>query len=1221
MMKRNFLRRVGALVLALALTMSLALPAWADDPADPVVTVTIDQASLTLTAGGAAAELTATVNGLPEGTDIEYAWSCEASDGSPISGEFEVRGDGAKATVTPRTEIVGAEITVSASWTPDGGTTPRSVTSAPCTLTIEKKPDPKPVEGMTLNKDTLTLAVGDSETLTATVTPDGADDKTVKWSSDKTSIATVDQTGKVTAVAVGEAVITATTNGKDKDGNAVTAECKVTVTAATIAATGIQITGVTESQGRLYLQINKNDKNNAWGSGWDMTAQLTPADSTDKIEWETVAIQGDNSTPEVVKLGTSTGNGKRIHVTRASDTAAGQVIVRAYAVDANGNRRNITPSDCYVTVSGIVLNKSTLRMIMKETEELYILSHYGDARGGSSSNAADYWDSSDDKIVSVASGVLSARDEGTAIITAEKNGYIAKCTVTVGEDVDSIAGPYQASAGEPLVIANIYSGLNTSSIRKTGSGLRYITNVIVPTNAGTLYYNYNSEANTGEGVGISDAFYYSGSGQKLMSRLYFVPRQGFSGEAEITYNGWSEGGQSYAGVIKVRVDGTGGISYRTTPGNPATFLGSDFNAYCRSQTGRDLNYVTFSLPQSGVGTLYYEYSGSGQYSQRVSTSTQYSRSGRNLIDGVSFVPNQNYLGEVSIGFRAVDTAGTTFNGWVTINVASASDSADSADVYFSADRGQRVTFRASEFYYACRNTIGDSLAYVRFELPAYDEGVLYYNYQSSASPGTRVDNATRYYYSGTPSLSSVTFVPASSSTGLVAIPYIGYGTGGTTYTGTVYIGMNGEAQGAIRYSVSKGSSIAFRVNDFNNACLTQTGANMDYVQFQVPSSLGTSTSSVGTLYYDYRSSVTYNTQVSSSYRYYRTNTTSSWSRYLLSNITFHAKTNASTVNIPYYGYSTNNIRFEGTVVIQIGSLVPSDAYLYGNTSRQVWLSSSALRAACSSVMRSELSYIEITGLPAADEGTLYTNYSGFNTGTKVTTGTRYYRNGSPSIDQISFVPQGGYTGTSVITYIGYSSNGQEQVSGKINVVITKSDSSRYFNDLGGHTWAIDAVDYLYENHVVDGVGNGRYNPSGNITKGDFALMLVRTFGLSTTGRLYFHDVPANSYYADAINTVCMLGIAGSSYGYFYPKSALTRQDAMVMIRNAMVAAGRSVTNGLTEDLSAFYDRGDIAPYARSAVGSLVQMGVVKGDGNGRLRPAGTLTRAEMATLMHQVMTL
>ena len=84
-----------------------------------------------------------------------------------------------------------------------------------------------PVTSVTLNKSSLSLEVGNTETLTATITPSNATNKTVTWESSDTSIATVDQNGRVTAVKAGNATITAT--AADSSGKSAT--CTVTVTA------------------------------------------------------------------------------------------------------------------------------------------------------------------------------------------------------------------------------------------------------------------------------------------------------------------------------------------------------------------------------------------------------------------------------------------------------------------------------------------------------------------------------------------------------------------------------------------------------------------------------------------------------------------------------------------------------------------------------------------------------------------------------------------------------------------------------------------------------------------------------------------------------------------------------------------------------------------------------------------------------------------------------
>ena len=80
------------------------------------------------------------------------------------------------------------------------------------------------------------IFVGDSETLTATITPENATNQKVTWKSSNEAVATVDAAGKVTAVKAGEATITVTTDDGGK-----TATCKVTVKAATVAVTGVTL--------------------------------------------------------------------------------------------------------------------------------------------------------------------------------------------------------------------------------------------------------------------------------------------------------------------------------------------------------------------------------------------------------------------------------------------------------------------------------------------------------------------------------------------------------------------------------------------------------------------------------------------------------------------------------------------------------------------------------------------------------------------------------------------------------------------------------------------------------------------------------------------------------------------------------------------------------------------------------------------------------------------
>lgn len=1193
-MKRNSLRRLGALVLALALTLSLVPPAWAA-PGDLSIA---GDSEVTI---GNTVPLTAEWEGSEPSGTLTYKWSCVPTAAADLVVDTT---DQKTATVTPKgTTAQTAEITLSVT---DASTPVKTATHPLKIKAAGTTPGDIKVTGVTLDKTTLDLAVGGTGTLTATVAPDNATKKDVTWKSSDDTVATVAD-GKVTAVKAGTATITVTT----ADGG-FEAPCTVTVTAPNVT--------LSFGTNPAYAKVLGKDDPNPWELTVYTTPSGTAADSN--IEWSITNDQ-DSLGRTVLRLpGDGDGNtytgGKTVRLTRV---APGKATVTASYGGLMATQK--------VEVSGIVLNAETAELLVGQTKVLAVERSFGFAQSGS--DATTVWTSSDPSIVTVVNGELQPWKLGTAIITANKNGYTATCEVKVKEDEESVisGSGLSATTSSPLIFGTLYDRINDIIQKKTReedaegnvtqSTLHYITNVTVPVEQGTLYYNYDSESNTGAGVGATDRFVNQRTPSMLetLDKLYFVPRQGFNGTAEISLVGWAENGTAFSITVRVEVQGSQGIFYKTASGQPAYFQGSDFNAYCLAKNGRDMSYVTFNLPQASQGGLYYGYVAQGQYAGKVSTTTQYGRTGRNIVDDVCFVPSESFEGKVSVSFRGMDTAGKSFTGQVEINVTSPSGEGETANIYQSGQRGQPVKLEPSLFNAACQNTIGDTLAYVRFQLPSYDKGTLYYNYQGGS--GSRVSGDSRYYYSGTPGIGGVSFVPAGNDADRVSIPYTGYGEGGTSFTGTLYITLEEENRSTIHYAVSKGASVSFRVSDFNNVAQYQIGASLEYVIFQFP----TLSTAQGRLYYDYRGTNNYRSVSSGTY-YYRS-PSNSWQQQL-SLISFHAGTTAGSVTIPFTGYSAADSAgwrkpFPGTLVIQVGAVSPADVTLSGYSSSQIRLSSYGISAVCRQVMDQNLSYIRITSLPEAEQGRLYYGYNGFKTGSEVKSGDRYYYTGWPSIDQLSFVPRGNYSGQAEITYIGYSRNGGEQVSGKIVLNISRATTTQRYNDMGRHGWAVDAVEFLSRDGTVQGVGGGRYNPTGQITKGDFALMLVRAFGFTASDTVSFKDVPADSYYAQAISVAHQLGIATGYNGNFEPKRALSRQEAMLMVYRALQADGNPLNNGLTADLSVYRDSGQIAGEAREALGALILMGVVEGDGNGTLRPLDRLNRAETACLMHRLMTL
>lgn len=1055
------------------------------------------------------------------------------------------------------------------------------------------------ITGITLNESSHSLPMGGSFELKATVYPANATDKTVLWRSSNEQVATV-KDGKVTTVGAGTVSITATTLYGNR-----TATCVVTVSPATTSLTPITGSGVQQEINKKMYTFGRNSR-----STTTVTTTRLPADSQDPIRW-----QSKDAT--VVSVGGTDTTGT---LTRRNP---GKTTVTAVPLGPdNKPRANVTPVELEVTVSGLAFKSKTVDIAEYRQDSLEWTA-FGDAVD--SNTNCDEWLSTDPAVVTVsASGMLTAHSKGTAVITAKKNGYEATCTVNVVEDTSAIitmSGNYPA--GSPVQLSALASQLDSISRQKTrtlnadgtmsaGYGLLYVTNLsVASTDQGILHDQHHSTDDTGAGVGIQD-IYYPGtapSGQRSLKDLSFVPRTTFSGTAEISYTGRATNNTTFSGVIRIPVNGTGDVMYSSTEGAVVHFLASDFNHY-----HPNLRSVSFTPPLESRGTLYYNYSNESQPGTKVTSGTQYYRTGSPAIDQVSFVPAPGFEGSVAIAYQGTDTNGRAITGSVRITVSNNRGSAGApGDIYYPYKKDSWTTFQAADFQRACQRVLGESLSYVRFSLPPSSEGTLFYNYRGFGNYDSDVASTTSYYYSGSPSLGGVSFVPTTTTPSQVDIPYTGYTVRGNTFTGTIHIGQNSAAQqNGLHYTVSTGESLRLTANDFNTACVNATGASLDYLQFTQLPAVGQ-----GTLRYTRGNSSTYN-NITTTTRCYRSSS-NTWD-VQLSNVSFLANsTYTGTVTLPFVGYNTNGSSFTGQAVIQVTPPTTGDSVFYGTTASPIRLSASRMRSLCANVLSRELSYITFTSLPDASAGRLYLGYNGFGSGTAVSTGTRYYASSTPSIDQLSFVPRGRYSGQVSVGYTATDAAGRS-TSGLLTFNITNTGSSNYFSDLGGHAWAAPAVDYLYQNGVTNGVTASTFGPEQRILRCDFVLMLCRAFGFGEVSGYSFADVPTNAYYAGAVAAAKQRGIVNGDGRNFMPNSELTRQDAMVMIYNAMREAGWSVNTASTSILGRFPDGTGVSSYARAAVSTLVQLGAVSGD-NGMLYPYNPITRAEAAVILHFVMTM
>jgi hypothetical protein len=179
--------------------------------------------------------------------------------------------------------------------------------------------------------------------------------------------------------------------------------------------------------------------------------------------------------------------------------------------------------------------------------------------------------------------------------------------------------------------------------------------------------------------------------------------------------------------------------------------------------------------------------------------------------------------------------------------------------------------------------------------------------------------------------------------------------------------------------------------------------------------------------------------------------------------------------------------------------------------------------------------------------------------------------------------------------------------------------SKYFDDVDEQwPWAVNEIDALYEAGVVKGTAPRVFTPAANITRGDFTLMLVRAYALTADVGDNFADVPADSYYYEAIAVAKALDIARGYGQNFRPKDLITRQDMMVLMDRVLRTVGQPLPEGAASDLAGFSDQTRISDYARPSVAALVRSGIIKGTGSG-LSPLSNTTRAEAAVTLHRAL--
>ena len=205
------------------------------------------------------------------------------------------------------------------------------------------------------------------------------------------------------------------------------------------------------------------------------------------------------------------------------------------------------------------------------------------------------------------------------------------------------------------------------------------------------------------------------------------------------------------------------------------------------------------------------------------------------------------------------------------------------------------------------------------------------------------------------------------------------------------------------------------------------------------------------------------------------------------------------------------------------------------------------------------------------------------------------------------------------------------INGKYYAVINSLTNSTYsviwhpleFKDSVNH-WAMDAINDMGSRMVISGVGDGLFEPDRDITRAEFAAIIVRALGLKPgVGTNSFEDVKDSKWYYDYIKTAVNYKIiTGYNSSKFGPEDKITREQAMTMIARAMkttrLEAGIK-DKDIDTILSGFGDSAQAAAYAKESIAACVNTEIVSGKLGRLLAPKDEITRAEVAVIIRRLL--
>ena len=172
-----------------------------------------------------------------------------------------------------------------------------------------------------------------------------------------------------------------------------------------------------------------------------------------------------------------------------------------------------------------------------------------------------------------------------------------------------------------------------------------------------------------------------------------------------------------------------------------------------------------------------------------------------------------------------------------------------------------------------------------------------------------------------------------------------------------------------------------------------------------------------------------------------------------------------------------------------------------------------------------------------------------------------------------------------------------------------------YADVAASDWYYDAVTYVTENGLMNGVGDDSFAPTTNITRGMMVTILYRLDGSpAVSASSTFADVAAGAYYSDAVAWASANGIVnGVTDTTFDPTANITREQLAAMLYRYAQFKGYDVS--ASEALTGYTDADSVSDYAVSAMQWAVGAGLVNGRTATTIAPQGTASRAEAAAML------